>query len=184
LVREIIAWRLGQYLGRSQHEAEPQEEAQKGTLPNSTLELWREYARSDIPRHFGATFNAGSWNSGIVVIGQDMILLVTLKKDDLSAGNDYLDHFIDSTKFQWQTQNRTTRTSRHGQIINGTLPNHRVHLFVRPAKLRGTKGAPFIYCGVVTFKSWQGDEPITVIWNLSSTVPAHLRRLFGVDAAD
>lgn len=185
LVREIIAWRLGQYLGKiSEREVEPKEKAQKGAPPNRTLELWREYARSDIPRHFGAKFNPGSWNSGIVVIGKDMILLVTLKKDDLSAGNDYLDHFIDGTTFQWQSQNRTTRSSRHGQIISGTLPNHRVHLFVRQSKLRGTSGAPFIYCGVVTFKSWQGEKPITVMWTLSSAVPPHLRRLFGVNAAD
>ncbi len=32
-----------------------------------------------------------------------MILLVTLEKGNLAAGNEYADHFIDSTTFQWQS---------------------------------------------------------------------------------
>ena len=110
-----------------------------------------------------------------------MILLVTLEKGNLAAGNEYADHFIDSTTFQWQSQNRTTLKSTHGQIINGSLPDYRVHLFVRTSKLRGTGAAPFIYCGSPAFQSWEGEKPITVVWKLPSPVPIHLRRLFNID---
>jgi hypothetical protein len=134
-----------------------------------------------IPQYFGAKFNSGSWNSGIVIIGQNMILLVTLEKGNLAAGNEYADHFINSTTFQWQSQNRTTVTSRHGRIINGSLPGYLVHLFVRPSKLRGTGAAPFIYCGSPAFQSWEGEKPITVVWKLPTPVPSHLRRPFNID---
>jgi hypothetical protein len=180
MVREIIEWRLAQYLDREGDEPEDEEQG-KLPKPEIGLELWREYSRSDIARNLGAKFNPGSWNSGIVVVGQDMVLLVTLAKGNLAAGNQYVDHFLDSTTFQWQSQDRTTAASRHGRIINGSLPRHRVHLFVRPSKLRGTGAAPFIYCGVVTFQSWDGEKPITVVWKLPSTVPLHLRRLFKIE---
>lgn len=183
MAQEIIGWRLGHYLGRASNiENRDLEDGGQDATFHATLEPWREYSRSDIPRFFGAKFNPGSWNSGIVVVGQDMVLLVTLQKGNLAAGNEYADHFIDSATFQWQSQNRTTMASRHGQIIRGSLPQHRVHLFVRPSKLRGTSGAPFIYCGIVAFESWEGEKPITVTWKLPSEVPRHLRRLFGIES--
>lgn len=180
MVREIIVWRLGQYLGRASDDENGSLEEGGQEAPSGTLEPWREYSRSDIPQYFGAKFDPGSWNSGIVVIGQDMILLVTLEKGNLAAGNEYADHFIDSITFQWQSQNRTTMKSMHGRIIDGSLPGYRVHLFVRPSKLRGTVAAPFIYCGRPTFQSWAGEKPITVVWKLPNPVPVHLHRLFNV----
>lgn len=117
----------------------------------------------------------------MVTVGQHLILLVTLTKGNLAAGNEYVDHFIDAQTFEWQSQNQTVQSSRHGQIINGSLPGHDVHLFVRPNKLRGAKAAPFTYCGVVAFQKWEGEKPITVTWKLSSPVPDHLRRLFKIE---
>ncbi len=104
-----------------------------------------------------------------------------MTKGDLAVGNEYVDHFIDAQTFEWQSQNQTVQSSRHGQIINGSLPGHDVHLFVRPNRLRGAKAAPFTYCGVVAFQKWEGEKPITVTWKLSNPVPDHLRRLFKIE---
>jgi len=52
---------------------------------------------------------------------------------------------------------------------------------VRPEKLRGTTAALFLYCGQVDFGAWEGEEPITVTWNLRSPVPDHYRRLLGIE---
>ena len=136
--------------------------------------------RRDIPGLFGATFNEGSWNAGMVLIGKNLVLLMTLKKGNLAAGNQYEDHFIDPQTFQWHTQSKTTQRSKHGQVIGGGLADYRVHLFIRPSKLRDTGAAPFTYCGEISFAEWAGEKPITVTSKLGSPVPDHLRRVFRI----
>lgn len=182
MVREIIDWRLAHYLDRAPDEAVEKPERQKAEGDSNVLEPWQSYPRNEIPSFFEARFTPGSWNSGMVTVGQHLILLVTLTKGNLAAGNQYVDRFVDAQTFEWQSQDRTTQDSKHGQIINGSLPGHDVHLFVRSTKLRGAKAAPFTYCGVVAFQKWTGEKPITVTWKLSNPVPDHLRRLFDIGA--
>lgn len=57
--------------------------------------------REEIPRLFGASFNPGNWNSGIVRLDRDLILLTTLNKGALSTGNHYEDHFLGPNRMQW-----------------------------------------------------------------------------------
>ena len=104
-----------------------------------------------------------------MVQGQHAFLLVTLDKSNLQVGGQYLDHFTDAEHFSWHSQNRTARTSKHGQIISGTAPGYAIHLFVRGNKIRGAKGAPFVYCGDVEFQSWEGDAPISVVFRLMAS---------------
>lgn len=143
-------------------------------------ELWHEYQREEIPAFFGATFNPGNWNAGIVRLGKDLILLTTLKKGSLAAGNHYEDAFLSDERIQWQSQTQTRRDSQIGRMIAGSEPGSRVHLFVRSSKLRGGKAAPFLYCGNPRFESWEGEAPITVLWQLPNPVPAHLRKSLGI----
>lgn len=143
-------------------------------------QLWREYRREDIPPMFGATFSPGNWNSGIVRLDTDLILLTTLKKGGLATGNHYEDHFIGPDLMQWQSQTQTRRDSQIGRMIAGTAPGTRIHLFVRNGKLRNGKAAPFLYCGQPTFAGWQGERPITVTWRLPVPVPVHLRHSLGI----
>jgi Domain of unknown function (DUF3427) len=142
--------------------------------------LWREYQRDAIPPHFGATFNPGNWNSGIVRLDRDLILLTTLKKGGLATGNHDEDRFLSPERMQWQSQTQTRRESQTGRMLSGRDPDARVHLSVRSGKLRGTKAAPFLYCGQPTFVSWEGEKPITVTWQLPAQVPIHLRPGFGI----
>jgi len=146
-----------------------------------TLELWREYAREEIPPLFGARFNPGNWNAGIVRLGTDLILLTTLKKGSLSAGNHYDDAFLAPDRMQWQSQNRTRRDDQIGRMLSGADPAARVYLFVRNGKLRSGKAAPFLYCGQPVFEGWEGEKPITVTWRLPAPVPEHLRGSLGVE---
>jgi hypothetical protein len=143
-------------------------------------QLWREYMREEIPPLFGSTFSPGNWNSGIVRLDHDLILLTTLKKGGLTTGNHYEDHFLGPDRMQWQSQTQTRRDSHIGRMIAGTAPGARVHLFVRNGKLRNGKGAPFLYCGRPTFEGWEGERPITVTWRLPEAVPAHLRATLGI----
>ena len=147
----------------------------------STAEKWRHYMREDIPPLFGLDFNQAIWNQGFVIGGKHMFLLVTLEKSSLNQDHRYEDRFLSSDMFQWQSQNRTKKDSKHGRLIQG----HRdegvdVHLFVRRNKVLDGKAAPFVYCGNVDFVSWDGDAPITVDWKLEEAVPVALHRALDI----
>jgi superfamily II DNA or RNA helicase/HKD family nuclease/diadenosine tetraphosphate (Ap4A) HIT family hydrolase len=144
------------------------------------LRLWERYSREAIPAAFGLTFDQATWNAGFVPKPPHLFLLVTLEKDGMSGEHQYADKFISGVEFSWQSQNRTTRVSKHGQMIQ----SHReiglhVHLLVRKTKKTGSKPTPFTYCGEVDFQSWIGDAPITVTWRLREPIPSAILTLFG-----
>jgi hypothetical protein len=185
LTRELVDWRIAAYLARAEGE-EPAREIPALALvaeeqaARTGPELWREYMREQIPPLYGLKFSTGSWNQGFVVLDRHVFLIVTLKKDDFIQDHQYDDGFLSSTRLRWHSQNRTTIESRAGRIISGVEPGYQIHLFVRSTKKRGQVAAPFIYCGDVEFVSWEGSQPITVEWRLTSPVPEHLRRVLEV----
>ena len=163
-------------------------EAEEATAPSPIapaegLSLWQEYQRDQIAPYFGAKFNTGSWNSGIVVLkeARAMILLVTMDKGSMSVGGHYADQFASITRFVWQTQNSTRRDDARGRIISGAEPGWTVYLFLRKSKLRDGRAAPFRYAGPVRFAVWEGEAPLTVQWDLKEPVPQQLRALYGID---
>ena len=112
----------------------------------SGLKLWERYAREAIPPAFGLAFNPAIWNVGFVVSQTNIVLLVTLTKDDMNPDHRYSDHFLSDLEFNWQSQNRTTQESKHGQMIR----DHRaegihVHLFVRPTEKKPVKNPPRLH---------------------------------------
>ncbi len=106
----------------------------------------------------------------------DTFLFVTLDKANQTEAFQYKDHFISADRFQWQSQNRTSQASEAGLSIQAHKTRGiTVHLFLRARpKTDAGRGAPFYYCGPVEFRSWSGDKPITVVWQLSSPVPPAL----------
>jgi hypothetical protein len=144
------------------------------------LELWRSYSREQIPGLFGEQFSEAVWNVGFVVRPTDapkrMVLLVTIEKKDLHGDFAYRDVFLAPDQLQWQSQNRTRRTDKHGKLIHDHEKlGVEVHLFVRAQK-KDAKGAaaPFVYCGQARFESWEGEKPITVKWRLEHLLPDRL----------
>lgn len=152
-----------------------------GARDDKGLELWKGYSRQEIPVLFGLKYNAGSWGQhGFIFQNNSIFLLVTLDKSDLPGEHRYGDRFLSPETFEWQSQNRTTQDSNHGQAIQ----NHQergipVHLFVRKQKKISGNPSPFIYCGDLEFQSWQGETPITVQWRLKNALPEALEKLFG-----
>lgn len=148
-------------------------------------ELWSTYSREEIPPLFGLKFSTAIWNAGFVSAGEQTFLLVTLEKDDLPDNHNYEDRFISPERFEWKSQNRTTQTSKHGQILHHHVEKKiAVHLFVRRSKKIRQASAPFYYCGPVTFESWRGEKPITIDWRLDPPVPERLQKLFLIGAID
>jgi Domain of unknown function (DUF3427)/Helicase conserved C-terminal domain len=151
-------------------------------IPTSQgLRVWSRYLRETIAPAFGLTFSQAIWNAGFVVQDSEVFLLVTLAKEDMNTEHRYVDHFVSDREFAWQSQNRTTRASKHGQILsNHRAQGKRVHLFVRPTKKTGSKPTPFFYCGEVDFVSWEGDAPISIKWRLREAVPPPLHGVLSV----
>ena len=139
---------------------------------NKAIEPWRSYAREQIPVLWGFEFAASRWNQGFLVLEDHVFLLVTLEKGDLGDAYQYRDRFLSADLFQWQSQNRTTQGSNHGQIIQHHEDRgYEVHLFVRRAKREQGRAAPFIYCGEVDFVDCEGEKPLTVRWRMREPVP-------------
>jgi hypothetical protein len=142
--------------------------------PNTAV-LYKAYPRADIPPLFNLR-HTEFWRQGFIRQPGHTFLLVTLDKSSHVAAFQYQDHFTSATEFQWQSQNQTTQASKAGQSIH----DHRalgidVHLFVRAkSKTPSGRGAPFYYLGLLNFKSWNGDKPITVDWTLQNPVPKAL----------
>ena len=188
MVQELVDWRLAKYLDRPTSGGDGSGVTSPDQFPgdpspgpgSAPVATWREYMREEIPPLFGLKFKSGNWNQGFVVDGRHVFLLVTLEKANLQTGRDYDDQFTSAEHFRWHSQNRTAQDSAHGRIISQKDGDFEIHLFVRAAKLRGNKGAPFYYCGDVDFESWTGDAPITVNWRLREPAPEHLRRLLKV----
>ena len=134
------------------------------------------YLREAIAPAFRLHFSQAIWNAGFVYQDPEIFLLVTLVKRDMAPNHAYADHFLSDHEFAWQSQNRTTRDSKHGQLLrNHAALGKRVHLLVRPTKKTGSKPTPFVYCGEVDFVSWEGEAPITIIWRLREPVPEPLQ---------
>jgi serine/threonine protein kinase len=144
--------------------------------PVSTLQLWQQYTREQIPPLFGLEFSQAIWNVGYVRRDKLLFLLVTLEKEGVEEKFQYKDHFLGPELFQWQSQNRTRKDSQDGQALS----RHRelgftVHLFVRATKKLKGRPVPFRYCGEVSFVEWENEAPITIRWRLAHPVPEHLR---------
>lgn len=148
----------------------------------ASIQPYRRFKRDAIPNLFGLQYSQMAWGQGFVPQGKNVFLFVTLDKTEHEEEFQYRDHFLSSTEFEWQSQNRTTQKSNHGQLIKDHGERGvTIHLFVRAkAKSREGKGETFLYCGPVDFESWTGDKPITVRWRLRTEVPVPLREELGV----
>lgn len=141
----------------------------------SQLELWKSYAREEVPPAFGLPFSSTRWQQGFVPFDRDIFLFVTLEKTRHPEQHRYEDRFLSPTEFEWQSQNRTNQQGKHGQMIrNHVARGITVHLLVRRESKRGTRAAPFIYCGPIRFQRWDGEKPIRVWWELENAVPERL----------
>jgi superfamily II DNA or RNA helicase/diadenosine tetraphosphate (Ap4A) HIT family hydrolase len=143
--------------------------------PPTGLELWKAYAREEVPPIFDLPFASTRWQQGFVPVDKDIFLFVTLDKESHPEQHRYEDRFLSPTEVEWQSQNRTTQNGKHGQMIKDHANRGvTIHLFVRREAKRGSRAAPFLYCGPVRFERWEGERPIRVLWALESAVPERL----------
>jgi hypothetical protein len=172
-LQQVLFARNGEGYRLSKHEVEKD--------PVESLALWRRYTRDEAARAMGFEFRGMESQAGVFVRPGAIVLFVTLEKATLPDAHKYEDKFLSISEFQWQSQNRTTRESALGR----DLREHKargieVRLFVRAKQKIAGKTQPFVYCGVLDFKDWDGDKPITVWWHLRSSVPGDLKSEFKI----
>ena len=115
-------------------------------------ELWRSYSREQIPGLFGFEFRGVPWKqTGFIVEGSDVFLLVTLNKGTHPEAHRYQDRFLGPDLFQWQSQNPNYAESPNAGSCSSTTRSevHAVHIFVRKDGKIAGRAAPFINCGIV-----------------------------------
>ena len=114
-------------------------------------------------------------NSEMVTIDTD-VFLVTLNKSEKEFSDTtlYEDYSIDKNLFHWQSQSTTTPESKNGQrYIHQREKGNIVLLFVRAAKKDSYKNAmAFTFLGTAQIVSWQGSQPMTILYRLDHPIPA------------
>jgi superfamily II DNA or RNA helicase/HKD family nuclease len=179
LTRELVEWRLAEYLSRAWSDVSE-------VLPDGpkALRVGASYMREEIPPLLGSAFTRTVWQQGIVAVPSGLVLLVTLDKQGKVENQKYEDRFESPSQFQWQSQNQTTRDGKHGRLIHGhAAMGKQIHLFVRKrGKRANSTAAPFFYCGELVFERWEGERPITVWWRLKVPLQGELWGMLGTGA--
>ncbi len=104
------------------------------------------------------------------------LLFVTLDKSakSFSPSTQYRDYAISPTLFHWETEGRTSANRTGKRYTESPGNGWSFHLFVR-----SDTEAAYAYLGEVRLKSWQGDKPIAITWELQVPMSAALFARFG-----
>jgi len=88
----------------------------------------------------------------------------------------YHDYAISADRFHWQTQNSAGPDTAAGRrYVQGHAEGWQFQLFVR-----GRRSDAYTACGPATLESAEGDRPMTIVWRLSTPLPARLFKEFSV----
>ena len=122
-----------------------------------------DYSREEIAVYFSGEMNPGLWHQGMVPVDGAMVLL--------STGDRAYDDILrrGGKSMAWQSQNRTKRASKQGQILlaaSAGCDSVPVYLFHRAtAKTKG-KATRFQFLGRVECASATGECPINIVWRI------------------
>jgi superfamily II DNA or RNA helicase/HKD family nuclease len=141
--------------------------------------LHRSYMRDEILTAVGyKTWGGKAQNrEGVLWMEEEQteLLFVTLEKDEkqFSPSTRYEDYAVSPRLFHWQSQSRTTETSKTGQrYIKQRQNGVKILLFVKPKV-----DAPFVFLGEARYVSHHGSKPMSITWELIETMPAWIFEL-------
>ena len=103
---------------------------------------------------------------------------VTLHKTEetYSPTTMYEDYAISERLFHWQSQSTTSVKSPTGQrYIQHRARGYTPLLFVREHKeMPGGLASPYAFLGPANYVSHEGSRPMSIMWQLSTPMPARL----------
>ena len=136
---------------------------QQGEISPFADRIGERLARRDVGAIYGLENDPQFQRSGYCTNGTDALLLVTLNKDDMTSGHQYIDQFESPEIFSWSSQSATAPESKRGrEVLDALRTGIRLHLWVRPNKRAGE----FEYCGLIAPVSHEGSKPMQVQFRL------------------
>lgn len=148
---------------------------------DSLLEVYSTYTREQVLCAFGKNTLNKKYPSqeGVLYIEENKtdIFFITLNKVDkhFSPSTMYEDYAINDELFHWQSQSKTSITSKTGQrYINHMKTNNSILLFVRENNKEDNITCPYIYLGEACISYFEGSKPINIIWKLKNKIPSKL----------
>jgi hypothetical protein len=145
------------------------------------LELHAHYGYYEIQAAFGKdTFNENSQRGPGVLhfksIKSYALLITTNKSEkDFSESTMYKDYPINEKLFHWESQSVTKQVHTDGQnLIHHRERGYQIFLFVRINSEFEKLTAPFQFLGRANQVKFEGERPISFVWELEHDMPAEL----------
>jgi superfamily II DNA or RNA helicase/HKD family nuclease len=134
------------------------------------LNLFAQYSRPEIVRHFGNQYDPARHNMGILWFGDDGVIITKLDTSGALKRHQYANRILDAKRFSWTSQNKMSTENEAGRtIVNHSARALRLHLFVQPRS-----HTPAYYFGGVRVVSAEGLGPMSVIVELERELPPDL----------
>jgi hypothetical protein len=145
------------------------------------LELHAHYGYYEIQAAFGKdTFNENSQRGPGVLhfksIKSYALLITTNKSEkDFSESTMYKDYPINEKLFHWESQSNTLQKHVDGKnMIHHKELGYQIFLFVRINKKIETLTVPFQFLGRANQVKFEGERPISFVWELEHDMPSEL----------
>lgn len=147
-------------------------------LENCPLDLHASYSKNQILVALD-NLKANNVREGVAYL-EDLntdVLLVTLQKSekDYSPSTLYKDYAINEKLFHWQSQNRTSESSKVGiRYQQAKKGKGNVLLFVRARRKDEYGTEYYTFLGPAYYVSHEGSKPMSIVWELEHPIPARL----------
>ncbi|MBL0167901.1 MAG: DUF3427 domain-containing protein [Propionivibrio sp.] len=149
---------------------------------NVSLNLHAAYGLYEIKAAFSLANidRSGPAGTGVIHIENRLtyIHLVTFRKEekDFAPTTRYKDYLISRSKLHWESQAGATQNSKAGQnYIHFQERGYTVLFFARMEKRTEGETSPFIFIGpAARLLSYEGNRPISMVWELTHPAPAAL----------
>lgn len=146
------------------------------------LRLHAAYGLAEIKAALGLSNlqRPGPTGTGVIHVEKLKIYvhLVTFRKEerDFAPTTRYKDYPISREVLHWESQARTTQSSRTGQnYIHFASRGYTILFFARLEKRIEGETAPFLFLGPASeLLSYEGSRPIAMTWRLLEAMPAAL----------
>jgi len=146
----------------------------------SDLNLFAEYTRPEIVRHFGVHFDPAKHNKGILWFDDQGVIITKLDTSGSVERHHYINEFLSPIEFFWTSQNQMQPTNNAGRkLLDAAAEKRTVRLFVQPRSHK-----PALYLGRVKTASFEGSGPMQIKFELEKPMPALVLAELGVTFLD
>jgi superfamily II DNA or RNA helicase len=147
-----------------------------------SFHLHSAYGLNEIKAAFGLANidRSGPTGTGVIHVENQStyIHLVTFRKEerDFAPTTRYKDYLRSRSKLHWESQAGATQSSKAGQnYIHFQERGYTILFFARLEKRIDGETSPFIFIGPAErLLSYEGNRPISMVWELTHPVPAAL----------